>query len=137
MYDGQLELEYTCVGCHENTYPKRLMSGYCYDCLFGGMTQEEIEAEGREADEQREDHKDRFLFSYARDVVEGKYTVESAAFACYASHEEMREAVEELRQTDAETDAAYQEHLAYCAAERRAAHVHRALRRGAAYARVR
>ncbi|MFB9081461.1 hypothetical protein [Deinococcus wulumuqiensis] len=48
MYDGQLELEYTCVGCHKNTYPRRLASGYCHDCIFGGMTAEEIEAEQRE-----------------------------------------------------------------------------------------
>ncbi|GGO19764.1 hypothetical protein [Deinococcus humi] len=137
MYDGQLELEYTCVGCHENTYPKRLMSGYCYDCLFGGMTQEEIEAESREHEQRREDDTDRYLFSYARDVVGGKHTVETAARACYASREEMQEAVDDLRQQDADDEAAYQDYLTYCAAERRAAHIHRALRRGAAYARTR
>lgn len=136
MYDGQLELEYTCVGCHRNTYPKRLASGYCYDCVLGGMTAEEIDAENREHVARREDFTERWLFSYARDVVNGLLTVETAAQHCYASLEEMQEAVNDLCQQDAEIEEAYREHLDYCAAAIRAAHIHRALRRGAAYARA-
>lgn len=47
-YDGQLELEFTCVCCHQNTYPKRLTGGYCRDCAAGGLTDDELIAEAQE-----------------------------------------------------------------------------------------
>ncbi len=135
MYDGQLELEYTCVSCHENTYPRRLAGGYCSDCIIGGMTPEELAAEDREHEQQRDDYRNRYLYDYARDVVNGKRTLKEAARSCYADLAEMEEAVEEIRREREEDDRAWREHLAYCAAERRAAHIHRALARGVAHKR--
>lgn len=131
MYDGQLELEYTCVCCHKNTYPRRLHGGYCSDCLIGGMTVEELAAEAFEHEAWQQGYCDRYLYDYARDVLDGRRTLKAAARACYADVGEMEDAVEDLRLERAEEDRYWREYLT----SKNASHIHRALLRGAAHAR--
>lgn len=140
MYDGQLELEYTCVSCHRNTYPRRLASGYCSDCLIGGMTDEELEAERREHEAWQADYCARHIRDYARDVLSGKRTLKEAARACHADLSEMEDEVEDLRREDEDTERYWRDYaqdLAELRTIRNAAHIHRALRRGTAYAHAR
>lgn len=140
MYDGQLELEYTCVCCHRNIYPRRLSGGYCSGCILGDMTPEELAAEYREHQEHQEDYCARYLYDYARDVVRGKRTVKEAARACCADLSEMEEVVAEMLRDEEESDRAWREYLWGACVDALPpppsyAHIHRALARGVAHKR--